>query len=158
MEIQKLDLLLVTGSSILDRAIEDISHSEFSHCAGFVDDGHTLIEAQGFRRVGYQNPEVYRGHGVVYRSFKMKPHYAAYGAADATRYIGKHYSYALIAWEFVRYELGVLLPFWRHNPIICSTLWQDVYRDIGIELCPKVRFASPGDLAESRLLMPVGKW
>ncbi|GMA55480.1 hypothetical protein GCM10025857_68370 [Alicyclobacillus contaminans] len=51
-----------------------------------------------------------------------------------------------------------MLPWRERHTVICSTLAADAYRVAGVELCPKVRYPAPADVAESQLLRKVGPW
>lgn len=150
------DIILIKGLSLISEAIEDIEHSPYSHTAGYVGD-EQLIEANGFRRTGYQPVAAYTGCADVFRC-----DYLAY--PDRKRIvelaewaIGGHYDFALLFVELIRYAWGVMLPYREPpNSRICSTLWAGIYRDVGIDLCPGIRYPSPADLAQSKLLRKVG--
>jgi hypothetical protein len=74
------------------------------------------------------------------------------------RKMGYEYDYLLITWEAIRYFLHRTLPF-REPPhtCICSTLWCEAYRSVGVDLCPEVPFPSPADLARSLRLRKVSE-
>lgn len=150
------DLLLVKGKTWMGHAIEDISHSPYSHVAGFVhhDD---LVEAQGFRDVGYQSPAEYRGQSDIYVCDALTTEKRIEIVRHVTDEIGKHYDYLLIAWEFFRYVFHLMLPY--KEPLRsrdCGTLWSKAYKKAGIDLCHGIRFPSPGDLANSPKLKYIG--
>ncbi|GMA52077.1 hypothetical protein GCM10025857_34340 [Alicyclobacillus contaminans] len=151
------DLLLVRDADFISRAIEDITHSPYSHVAVFTGPNE-LVEAQGFRRVGYQDPGVYAGKSDLFRCDSLTLEQRFRIAAAAKLHIGQHYDYWLLVIEWVRYALGIVLPWRERHTVICSTLAADAYRVAGVELCPKVRYPAPADVAESQLLRKVGPW
>lgn len=149
------DLVFVRGTEITSKAVEDITHSPYSHVAGIIKQNE-LIEAQAFRKTGYLSISVYDGCSDVY---------TCPTATDAQRQqivnfvvskIGTHYDYALLGWELVHYTLHFNLPYHEGNCYDCSQLWLDGYRSAGIDLCPGLEYASPGDLAQSKLLQMIG--
>jgi hypothetical protein len=145
------DLVLVRGSDELNYAIEFITHSQYSHVSGLTSDGQ-LIEAQGFQKTGYQDLSVYAGVSDIFTCdiATDKQRLAIHMFVEAE--IGTRYDYLLIGWELVHYLLHLDLPFEERKKFICSTLWTEAYRSVGIDLCPNIRFPSPGDIALSRLL------
>ncbi|GMA55481.1 hypothetical protein GCM10025857_68380 [Alicyclobacillus contaminans] len=79
------DLLLVRDADFISRAIEDITHSPYSHVAVFTGPNE-LVEAQGFRRVGYQDPGVYAGKSDLFRcdSLTLEQRFRIAAAAKST--------------------------------------------------------------------------
>lgn len=75
-----------------------------------------------------------------------------------TKEVGGHYAFLLLFWEWVRYSFRVCIPWYDPGPNrICSTLWVvNAYRAVGIDLCPGIKFPSPADVAQSRLLRKIG--
>jgi hypothetical protein len=156
VEIKPADLILVRGSDLIAEAIEGITHSPYSHVAGLVKPNE-LIEAQAFRKTGYQGLDFYDGAADAFTCDQLTDGQRAQIVSNVTAYVGTHYSYMLLLWELLRYSLGVIiLPGVDWQPIICSTLWARAYRDAGIDLCPGVRFPTPADIATSPLLKPIG--
>jgi hypothetical protein len=151
------DLILVRGTSLIDRTIESVSHSEFSHVAGLVKPNE-LIEAQGFRRTGYQALDFYDGKADVFTCDGLTNTQRRMILAYVIKEVGTRYDWLLIGWEAVRYLLGILLPFREWHSRICSTLWADAYKEAGVDLCPGIRYPTPGDLAQSKLLRKVGSY
>lgn len=156
--IRPADLILVRGSGVLDRAIEGITHSEYSHATGLVKPNE-LIEAQAFRTTGYQGLDYYQGRSDVYTCDSLTDEQRQQIVAFVMREVGTRYDYELIGWELEHYVLHVDLPFVegdsRHD---CSTLWSDAYRSVGVELCPGIKYPTPGDLAHSPLLNKIGSF
>ncbi|WP_067935865.1 hypothetical protein [Alicyclobacillus kakegawensis] len=151
------DLLLVRSRDLLSRTIEDVTHSPYSHVAVFTGPDE-LVEARGFHRVGYQDPAKYLGKADLFRCDSLTPDQRVRIALAAKQHIGQHYDYLLLGVEFVRYVFGVVLPWYEHDTVICSTLVADAYWAAGVDLCPGVRYPAPADVAESRLLRKVGPW
>lgn len=145
------DLILVRGADWLGREIEAVSHSPYSHVAGLTPDGR-LIEAQGFRRTGYQALAAYSGAYDVFTCDMASEEHRRGVQAFVESKIGTHYSYLLIGWELLHYVAHLDLPFEERQRFLCSTLWVQAYRSVGIDLCPGLRYPSPGDIALSPLL------
>lgn len=156
VELKLGDLILERGTGPISEAIEQISHSPYSHVAGYVKDNE-LIEANGFRRIGYQVLDFYIGRVDVFRCSGLTDGLRSQIVDYAKNEIGGHYDYFLLGWEYLRYVFHLILPYKEPTATrICSTLWSDAYRSVGIDLCPGIKFPSPGDLAESRLLQKIG--
>lgn len=144
-QLKPADLILVRGSGWISHAIEDVEHSPYSHVAGLVKTNE-LIEAQGFRPIGYQGLDTYKGCADVYRCDEATDEQRKAIVEYVTKEVGGHYSYLLLAWEFVRYETGILLPYNPGPNRICSYLWADAYRKNGLDLWPGLHFPSPADV------------
>jgi hypothetical protein len=159
-EMRLGDLVLVRGTEGLSREIEWITHSPYSHVAGLVKPNE-LIEAQAFRRTGYQALDTYSGCADVFTCDHLTDEQRATIVAGVERYIGRRYSYLLIGWELLRYTLGTMLipkKSW-HPAVICSTLWVvEGYRYAGIDICPGIRYPSPADVGNSKSLRKVGSF
>lgn len=151
------DLILVRGEGLISEAIEHVEGGPYSHTAGYVGNDE-LIEAEGFRKTGYTLTCAYKGHADVFRCDSMTDEQEGKILLSAVRSVGGHYDYALLIVELIRYWFGVLMPYREPpNSRICSTLWAvGCYRKAGIDLCPGIRFPSPGDLSASKLLRKVG--
>lgn len=155
MEMKLGDLILEKGTDLISDAIEDISQSIYSHTAGLVKE-NILIEARGLSKIGYQALDYYAGRADVYTCDDLTDEQRKAIVDYVTEKVGGHYDYVLLAWEFIRYEFQLVLPYHEGKmERICSTLWADAYREAGIDLCPGVKFPSPGDLGNSKLLRKV---
>ncbi len=156
--IKPADLILVRGDGLIDKAIEEISHSPYSHVAGLVKPNE-LIEAQAFRRTGYQGLDYYHGVSDVFTCDSLTDEQRNQIVAFVMKEVGTEYDYLLIPWEFEHYVFHVDLPFAeddaRHD---CSTLWSDAYRSVGVDLCPGVKYPTPGDLGTSMRLRKLGSY
>lgn len=156
MDMKPGDLIFEKGTDFISDAIEDISKSIYSHTAGLVKE-NVLIEANGFRKIGYQALDYYAGRTDVYTCDDLTDEQRKAIVDYVIKEVGGHYDYVLLAWEFIRCEFNLILPYQEGKTVrICSTLWADAYRQAGIDLCPGVKFPSPGDLASSKLLRKVG--
>lgn len=142
------DVVFVRGDGFISWAIEEITHSAYSHVALAIDDD-ALIEAQGGRSVGDQVAAYYAGKADVYRT-DLTPEQLQGVVKKAESKKGEPYDYALDLWELVRYETGVQLPYHEGKDLICSMLVVDSFRP-EYDPCPGVEYPAPGDLAKSKL-------
>ena len=154
MDLKLGDIILVRGTGLISEAIEHAEHSPYSHTAGYVG-GEMLIEANGFKKTGYQAIGAYSGCADVFRC--VIPVDRKRIVDHAKWAVGGRYDFPLLLVELIRYAFGIMLPYREpKRSRICSVLWAGIYRDIGIDLCPGIRYPSPGDLAQSKLLRKVG--
>lgn len=154
--IKPADLIFVRGNGPIDHAIESISHSSYNHVAGLVKPNE-LFEAQALRNVGYQALDVYKGDADIYTCDELTDEQRQQIVQYVLDHQGEHYGYKLIAWEFAHFVFHVDLPMKDKDEPDCSYLWQEAYRSVGVDLCPGLEYAAPGDLAESKLLRKVGE-
>lgn len=156
MEMKTCDLILVRGNDGVSHEIEWVTHSPYSHLAGLVKPNE-LVEAQAFRKTGYQGLDYYQGCSDVFTCDIATDEQRIQMVENVERFVGSHYSYLLDAWEFARYVFGItIMPSEDWQPIICSTLWANTYRSVGIDLCPGIRYPTPGDVGNSKLLRKIG--
>lgn len=156
MEIKPGDLILVKSTDLISNLIEDISNSIYSHIAGLIED-HLIIEAVGFKRIGYQTLDYYKGRADIFTCYNITDKQRENIVNNVIIKVGGYYDYFLLVWEFIRYSFNLILPYREHPMVrICSTLWAEAYRQAGIELCPGIKYPSPGDLAQSKLLWKMG--
>jgi hypothetical protein len=151
------DLLLVRDTDFISRSIERITHSPYSHVAIFTSPD-ALVESTGFRKVGYQDPGRYAGKADLFRCEQLTDVQRVRIAESVKSHLGQHYDYFLLILEWIRYTLGVILPWYEHDVVICSTLVADGYRDAGIDPCPNILYPSPADLALSKVFRKLGPW
>lgn len=149
------DIVLVRGVGGISEVIEDITNSPYSHTAGIIQ-GTEIIEAQGLRKTGYNDISVYKGTADVYRCSLLNSDRRKRLIELAKFEVGSHYDYLLLFWELIRYKLHISLPYDEGNSRVCSTLWAGLYKEVGVDLCPGIKYPSPGDLARSKLLEKVG--
>lgn len=157
IDFKPADIILVCGDGPISRAIEMVEGSQYSHTAGWVKPGE-LIEANGFRRTGYQALDYYDGRADVFRCETLTDEQKAKIVEYAKWNVGMKYSYVLLFVELIRYWFGIWLPFNQGVNRICSTLWADAYRAAGIDLCPGIKYPSPADLRNSKLLRKIGSY
>ena len=158
MQIKPADLILVKGTDWISDTIKDVEKSPYSHLAGLVKDSE-LIEAQGFKRTGYQALGNYTGSADVFTCDIATDEQRREMVSRIIQACGK----PLLAFPFA---LGIYpVRDWDSSPYdpgpnrICSTLWiEDAYRAVGIDLCPGIKYPSPADVAQSRLLRKVGSF
>jgi uncharacterized protein YycO len=146
MIIKPADLILVRGTGWISKAIEDVEHSPYSH-VGIVIKPNEIIEAEGFRRTGYNGLDAYRGMADVYTCDEATDQQRQQIVDYLIKKVGTHYCYRLLAWEYIRYKTGIQLPF-DPGPYnrICSYLATDAYTKNGLNLWPRIRFPTPGDV------------
>jgi uncharacterized protein YycO len=156
MDLKPADLIFVRGDGLIDRIIESVTHSPYSHVAGVVKPNE-LVEAQGGRRTGYAALDFYAGAADIYTCDIMTDEQRKMAVEFVIREVGTRYAYGEIAWEFVHYVFHLDLPMKDSlSKFDCSQLWFDAYKTAGINLRPDLQFVAPADLAQSPLLRKVG--
>ncbi|MDR3598521.1 hypothetical protein [Clostridium sp.] len=148
------DICLKKGTGIISEAIEEFENSQYSHATTFIDG--QLIEAEGFEKTEYIPIDKYKGQLDVFNCNSLTDEQRQ-GIKDfLSKQVGTRYDYLLLIIEAIRYALHVTLPykepFHRH---ICSTLVVDAYKSVGMDLCPGIKYPSPKDISESKLLRKV---
>lgn len=158
MNLEMGDLILVKGNGFIPNTIEKITKSPYSHVAGVVgnEKDKELIEAQGFQKTGFQSLSTYHGYADVFRCHGLTELQKKLIVAYVNKQRGTRYDYLLIIWELLRYVLNVVFPYIETKSYICSTLWNDAFQEAGVDLCPEVKYPSPGDLAKSLFLTKIG--
>ena len=148
------DLVIVQGRGFFSHIIEDVTDSSYSHVAIIVNQ-EQVIEAMGLKRTGYQTINFYRGQDVF-----TCPLLTEIQRQQIVNFlinqIGTHYDYLLLFWELIRYGFHVLFPYTEDKKYICSTLAADAYKVAGVNLTPKIKYPSPADIANSKLLTKIG--
>lgn len=157
LSFRPADLIIVRRAGFVPRVIQHVTHSPYDHVAGWVKENE-LIEADAFRKTGYQALDFYDGQADVYTCDVLTDEQRKQIITYVQNEVGSHYDYVLIVWELIRYLLDVMLPFYEGKRRICSTLWSDAYRSAGVDLCPTTLFPSPADLANSSLLRKMGSY
>ncbi len=157
MELLVGDLILVKGTDWISHAIEDVEHSPYSHVATYAGDNQ-VIEAQGFKKTGYQSLDVYKGMADVFRT-PATPGQRQEILEYLRKEVGGHYDYLLLGWEFIRYEFHILLPYKEPSTIkICSVLGAAAQRYAGIPLCQGIPYPSPADVALDKYVIKIGSY
>jgi len=148
--MQKGDIVLVYGRSLVDDVIDDVEHSKYSHTAGFVTDDK-LIEVNAIK-TEYVDMSMYKGKADIFTCDILTDEQRDLIALYIISQVGTHYDWILLFLEGIRYIFHVMLPHREFHNHICSTLWNDAYKSVGIFLCPDIKYPSPADLSESKLL------
>lgn len=149
------DICLDKGKDWISRAIEDFEHSGYSHATVYIDG--QLMEAYGFKLTGYTSIDKYKGELDIFTCDILTDENRKNIKQFLDKQIGTHYDYLLLFVEAIRYLLHITLyykePFHSH---ICSTLAADAYKSVGVDICPGIKYPSPGDIANSKLLRKIG--
>lgn len=140
------DLIFVSGTDWISRAIRWVTKSKYSHVAVYVGDGK-VIEAQGFRTVGFQDLFFYSGHydimtlprTVDYDELRSGIHWLLIQR-------GRRYSYWSDFVILLRCLFGIKLSWHEGANIICSRLARDFLFHCGLPI-PDENM-SPEDLYE----------
>lgn len=150
------DLVFIRGTRWLDFPVKLVTQSQYTHVAGYVGMGK-LIEAQGFRKTGYEPVATYKGGADVFRCPFLNLRQRQQIMDYIYKEVGGRYDYLLIGWEAFRLIFGLALPYVKGKARICSTLWADAFKAAGVDLCPKQQYPTPSDLVQSPLLRKIGE-
>ncbi len=154
------DLIFIRGTQGIAAPIQKITHSPYTHIAGLLPDNR-VFESQALRRTGPQPLETYRGVSDVYTCPELTASERDAIVRAVMQWIGTRYDYGLFGSLAVRHIFGDTVPIplvaskRRH---ICTTLWTQAYRAVGIDLCPGIEYPTPGELAKSPVLKFVGSF
>lgn len=152
------DIVLIKGQDSLSRVIEDIEDSMYSHAAGIVKENE-IIEVVLFERTSYESLDSYKGYADIFTCDILTDGQRNEIVKYAEIKIGSYYDLVLLLWEFIRYAAHIILPYKQiFQSYICSTLWAEAYRSVGVDLCPNIKYPSPKDLSESKLLTKIGSY
>ncbi|QSO46900.1 C40 family peptidase [Alicyclobacillus mengziensis] len=156
--MQPGDLIFIRGTEGMAGPIKKVTRSPYTHIAGIVLDGHVL-ESQALRRTGHLTLETYKGVSDVYTCPVLSMEQRHEIVQAATKWLGAKYDYLLFGFLAFKHLLRLDVPVYGGKKRqICTTLWTDAYRSVGIELCPGIEYPTPGELAESALLRKVGSF
>lgn len=157
-DMQPGDLIFIRGTEGIAGPIKKITRSPYTHIAGVVVNDQ-LLESQALRKTGHQALETYRGVSDVYICPSVCTAERREIVKFAMQWFGTRYDYLLFGSLAFRHLLGEGMPLYankgRH---ICTTLWTQAYRSVGIELCPGIEYPTPGELSQSGLLQYVGSF
>ena len=157
MDLKIGDIILVRGQGIISDIIKDISHSKYSHTAIYIGND-LIIEAEGFKKTGYVSINKYKGTADVFRCDNLSDRKRAKIAEYLKGQVGGQYDWLLLFLEFLRYVFHTTIRYKeKFNCHICSMLGGDAYKTIGVFLCPGIKYPSPGDISESKLLRKVDR-
>lgn len=148
------DIVLVHGSTWIDHVIRIFTGSSYTHVAGIVQQ-NKAVDILPFSKTSYKNFWSYAGQADVYTCDNLTDEQRKKVVAYITGRLGTNYDYWLVLWQASRYSLHWMWPYDSRQNYLCSTLWADAYREVGVDLCPNVRYPTPGDLAQSGLLRKV---
>ncbi|WAH37709.1 C40 family peptidase [Alicyclobacillus dauci] len=156
MDVKLADLIFIKGDGFFSRVIERIEHSPYSHVAGVVKPNE-LVESIAFRPIGYGGVDTYDGVADVFTCNQLTDAQRQAVVNFVIERIGTGYDYPIIGWELFHYEFHIDLPYREDGKDFdCSELWRVAYKSVGIDLCPGLEYASPGDMVLSPLLRKVG--
>lgn len=121
MKILTGDILFSFGTDFIADLIEDLTHEGASHVCVVSDDITKVIEAQGFRKVGYCDISYYASNIKIYRLPNTEKNINR-GIRWLKLQIGKLYDYWSIAVLFVKLIFKLQLPWKDGKRFICSRL------------------------------------
>jgi hypothetical protein len=158
-EILQGDILFVSGNGIIQTLIQWITRSKYYHCAIFIDDGISLVEAQGGEKTSIVPLSKYlntKDKLYIYRDPTLT-NFDRYKIANyALNHLGMEYDYIGIIAELVRYELGVSLKYFNEgNKRICSSFVNDAAKSIS-KVWTDENIPSPQDLVSFGKLKKIG--
>jgi uncharacterized protein YycO len=146
----KGDIVLVYGIGFEGDVIDDVEHSKYAHTAGFVA-ANKLVEVNSIK-TDYVDMSMYKGKADVFTCDTLTDEQRDLIAIYIINQVGTHYDWILLCLEGIRYIFHVMLSHKEFHNHICSTLWNDAYKSVGIDLCPDIKYPSPADLSGSKLL------
>ena len=156
-QLKPADLIIVRGDGPVDKVIEAVSHSPYSHVAGVVR-ANEVFEAQALRTDGYNGLDFYRGYSDIYTCDALTDEQRQNIVLRVLANAGRHYGYKLILWEAEHYLLHWDPDYNDDEDPDCSQLWGNAYRAEGFDPCPGLPVMSPGDLATSPTFRYVGPY
>ncbi|MFX4303132.1 hypothetical protein ACOJUR_12870 [Alicyclobacillus tolerans] len=151
-------MIFIRGTQGLAGPIRKITRSPYTHIAGLAHP-EQVIESQALRITGYEHVQTYKGVADVYRCEELTDRQRKEIVEFARSKIGTRYDYLLFFWLAGRHLLGQSVPLIASQKRrICTTLWADAYRSVGIDLCPGIEYPTPGELANSQWLKKVDSY
>lgn len=153
-KIRPGDLLLIRGNTWIDKVVKRITGSSYTHVAGVVGPDEA-VEILPFRRTGYQKLETYTGRVDAFTCNNLTDDQRRKIIEHIVNKVGTKYDYKLVIWEASRYLLNWTWPYKAGDNSLCSTLWADAYRKVGVDLRPDIIYPSPGDLGKSPIIQKV---
>lgn len=156
--MQPGDLVFIRGTEGVAAPIKKITRSPYTHIAGVAVDNH-LLESQALRKTGYEPIDTYRGVADVYSCPYVTDSERRQIVEAAKEWLGVRYDYLLFGFLAARHIIGPNVPVYAsRRRQICTTLWVEAYRSVGIDLCPGIEYPTPGELASSSFLEHVGSY
>ena len=151
------DLIFIRGQGLVIEPIKWMTNSKYSHDVGYIRD-NLFIGVQGFQKTQYEVLSRYKGQSDVFTcdllTFEQREKIVAFAQSE----LGSRYDHLLLVWEALRLLFGIFLPYYKNKRRICSTLWADAYRSVGIDLSPGIKYPTPADMVKSSLLRQVGSF
>jgi hypothetical protein len=147
MNIHPGDILFVWGDSFIERAIEHVTHGA-GHCAMFINE-NTVCDAMAFRTIGEQSLDYYiriASKLEVWTDPTLTDDERKKMCAYAKKLYGEGYDYILIFLEFLHFETGINIDWYKKNDkFICATYINEIAKHVGRKWTDKVNPA-PVDL------------
>ncbi|KIL38297.1 hypothetical protein SD70_27160 [Gordoniibacillus kamchatkensis] len=138
------DLIFVSGIDVISRIIRWVTESKYSHVAIYVGGGR-VIEAQAFRKVGFQELAYYEGKYDV-KPIRLREPQRIHGLVWILNQRGRPYSYWSDFVILLRCLFNIHIPWHEGLAIICSRLGRDFLFHCGLPI-PDENM-SPEDLYE----------
>ncbi|GIM45242.1 hypothetical protein DNHGIG_07910 [Collibacillus ludicampi] len=132
MDLIAGDIVFVRGHDPVSRIIEDVTHGPYSHVAIYVW-GDRVIEAQGFRTVGFQRLSHYEGRYDAYR-VNMTDEQVNNGLRWLLKQQGRRYDYWDLVVLFLKCAFNLKIPWREGKRIICSRLGRDFLFHCGMDI------------------------
>lgn len=138
-------------------AIEDITHSPYSHVALCISDTE-VIEAIFPDGVHETSITKYEGKADIYTPLAV-PYDITSAITKSISFLGERYDDLLIIYEFFKDEIDLRFSYHekRHKDLICSTCIRDSFLP-NINLTPGIKYPTPGDLSKSTVLQLKGEY
>lgn len=142
-------------NNFIDRAIEFFSRAkhEIVHVAIWIADD-TTIEANMSRTVGYSTISGYSNEHIIKTCPRLTDAQRNAIISYLHRQFGEPYDYLEIG-KLALHYFGLTIPYRETKRKICSTLVNDAYLSVGIDLTGKGLDVTPEDLFNSPLLVEV---
>ncbi|WP_416826197.1 YiiX/YebB-like N1pC/P60 family cysteine hydrolase [Ectobacillus polymachus] len=149
--LQKSDIILVKGTYLIDKGIELITHSQFSHVA--IVSNPEVLEIIEATPTGVIRSSItkYTGHASVLRLKTFTNTQIENIVNFAEQHLGNPYDFGEIVHQYLRYTFQIPDNNVEKNRYICSTLVNVSYLSEKIRLT-KQTLPSPEDIYESTLL------
>lgn len=158
LEILPGDVLFIWGHSLIEEAIEVITHGP-SHCALFIDN-QTLVEAQAGRETGTVLLSEYLSDGdklEVWRDETLTDDERTKIVTFAKEHFGIQYDYLAILVDLARFELNIPInSFHEGKRRICSSYINDIAKSVGHNWSNISYAPAPVDLLKSGKLTRKG--
>lgn len=139
------DLIFVSGTDWMSRIIRWVTKSSYSHVAVYTGFGY-VMEAQGFRRLGFRCLLIYDGEYDAKPLPPVTPDKLREGLNWLYSQRGRRYSYWSDFVILMRCLFGIAIPWKEGKAIMCARLARDFLFHCGLNIPDEDM--SPEDLAE----------